>query len=165
MTRRIHVLDTVKSCVRLSYMFYYHWPSSAQQTLLYFLIVPKALSFQLFPSKEKGEVNQLLASASGLVYFLHVPLPPLYEIDEDSRVYVYEHNAGFGKTECYISVSVHHSSVTDWLPQAEFTLFAHTHTFVHVHSYKACGSHHFFSPSSLLFPVPILFPKIIVADM
>lgn len=54
-------------------------------------------SFKTFSYKKEGRglVNQLLASIWGSYinppFFFRIPLPPVYVIDEDSRVYVYEH--------------------------------------------------------------------------
>lgn len=47
------------------------------------------------------------------MYFLSVALHPLDVRNEDSRVYVYEHDVEFGRIEHYIFyISVHHRSVT-----------------------------------------------------
>lgn len=46
-------------------------------------------------------------------------------------------SAGFGRVERYISVSVHHRSVTDWLPPPCLSCRVYiicTHTRIHVYS-------------------------------
>lgn len=100
--RSILLIAIVRGHISFIYVFPLHWPSSAQQTTSFCLLfLQEALPFQPFSAKHWGEVLlisfwlQLWVSYKNPPSFLHVPLPPLYVIDEDSRVYVYKH-------ECWI---------------------------------------------------------------